>query len=437
MKRIFTIALALLTVLCLTLPASAANDYGLVLDKTEEMDAEAMTLLAQTLQSLTDTYGVEVRVNIVDGLEDYATEEEPQGFYERFGYGVGEAHDGILLLLYIFKNEDNSFTFGNYSIHTGGVWAEGLEADLSAQLAPLDTWFNTEAWYGDLASDCAVCVQGLNYYASAMGSFLAEQSLSVPSSSDFTYILDEAELLSEEDRTDLEAMAQEIAAQYPCGIYVVTVDDYLDFNTRGVFEAAEQYYLSHGLGYGTDRDGMLLMLSMADRDYALIAYGDYSLTTFTDYGRDLITQEFLDDFRENDWFGGFSDYLSCSLTYLAQAEEGAPVDISNGGNSNDGYRGNSDRGHSVVTVGAIVISLILGFLIALVICLVLKAKMKSVAIAKTARSYLSAEGVQFKIREDKFSHVTETRRRIEHNTSSGGSGSSSHSSGFSGSSGKF
>jgi uncharacterized protein len=53
------------------------------------------------------------------------------------------------------------------------------------------------------------------------------------------------------------------------------------------YEYAKSVYQENALGYGTEKSGIILMLSMTDRNYALIAYG-YGNTVFTDHGRDIL-----------------------------------------------------------------------------------------------------------------------------------------------------
>lgn len=67
----------------------------------------------------------------------------------------------------------------------------------------------------------------------------------------------------------------------------------------------------------------------------------------------------------------------------------------------------------------------------MVICLTLKGKMKSVRRKAEAKSYVAFSGLELTERYDRFTHTTESRRRIEKKSGneSGGGGS--------GSSGKF
>ncbi len=235
------------------------------------------------------------------------------------------------------------------------------------------------------------------------------------------FVTDEAGLLTDEEWTALETRAEELSTEYACGIYVITVDDFRNYTTdEDVYEAAKSLYQEYRLGYGEEQSGELLLLSMEERDYALIAYG-YGNTAFTDYGKDKLSEKFLDDFGENSWYKGFSDYLEKSGSMLRQAREGNPLDVGS---------------NPLIRHAGILISIVTALVIALVItALAAKYSMQSVSRAHTAAAYLDAGSVTITGREDRFSHVTEARERIESDHSSGGT--TIDSDGFSGKSGKF
>jgi uncharacterized protein len=238
-----------------------------------------------------------------------------------------------------------------------------------------------------------------------------------------TYVQDLYGLLSEQERADLEAKAQEIAQQYQFAVNIVIVDRYQDYNSSSVYEAAKTIYRDWKLGYGEDQDGILLLLSMDERDYANIAYG-YGNYAFTDYGKEQQDKQFLDDFRNNDWYNGFSDYLAVSAQYLRLAREGTPYDVDN-----------APKGISpIVRVAATVI---LPLVIAALAVLGMKGQMKSVAHATNADDYVIVPNVHMTVSDDVYTHTTRTERKIERSERSSGGGTSVDSDGFSGSSGKF
>ena len=147
-------------------------------------------------------------------------------------------------------------------------------------------------------------------------------------------ITDTVGLLTSDEDLTLEARAEEISAQYGVGIYLLILEDYSEYYDDP-YETAYELYHQNTLGMGEDRDGVILLMSMSDRKYATFFYGPKAEYAFDAYGQELMEEEFLDNFRDDDWYGGFSDYLEVCAEYLARAEAGDPVrgDSSSAGGS--------------------------------------------------------------------------------------------------------
>ena len=234
-------------------------------------------------------------------------------------------------------------------------------------------------------------------------------------------VYDVAELLTDEEYWTLEDYAQEISTVQQCAVYFVTVEDYRDYGTGTIYDVSMDIFEGNGFGMGEKRDGVLLLLSMADRDYYLLAHG-FGDTALTDYGKDYISEEFLDNFGDNDWYGGCMDYLTYTDALLSQARAGNIY----------------DRGSSITGGQLWLWSLILGAGIAAVVCLLQRAMMrKKVRMQTDALGYLEGGKADITRRSDRYTHTTEIRREIKQETSSTDSGGHSHSGGYSGKSGKF
>ena len=246
------------------------------------------------------------------------------------------------------------------------------------------------------------------------GAALASGEMAVP------YVTDAAGLLTQDEVLALEAQAEQIAEDYGCAPYILVVENYRDYeDTYDVFEAGMNLYERWGLGYGQEKNGLLLMLSMAERDYALVTYGSVVHRAFTDYGQDYLCEQFLDDFRNGDWAGGFQDYLNTGAWLLEQAKNGTPYDV-----------GTAPKGFNPLIV---VIPLVL----ALAVCLVLTGQMKTAKRKTEAGDYMVQGGVEMRVVQDIFTHRTVTRQVIQNENKGGGGGTTINSRGFSGRSGKF
>ncbi len=238
--------------------------------------------------------------------------------------------------------------------------------------------------------------------------------LAIPAvfASELGYVTDSAGLLTAEEAEILELTAEKTALSLGCGVYIITVEDYTDY-ADDVYRAAYGLYHQYSLGEGDGRNGILLLLSMQDRDYALFVYGPEAETAFSDYALRQLEDEFLDDLGYNDWYGGLTDYMETCREYLTLASQGKPVEE------------NMLRYFPVV--------LIISVVVALVVCLVLKAQMKSVFKKAEADAYTDDAGLNLTGSRDMFIRTTRTKTKI----SSSSGGSSRSGGGGHGRSGKF
>lgn len=229
----------------------------------------------------------------------------------------------------------------------------------------------------------------------------------VSAEAQLNYVTDEAGLLTDEQWLELEMLCEEISQTYHCGVYMVTVEDYQDYGTGDVFEVTYGIYHDYELGMGAGRDGLILLLSMKERDFALFVYGDQAHYAFDEFGQLWLEDSFLPQFGEDDWYGGFRSYAETCRWYLESAAAGEPVRASNG----------------IVYVLCIAAS----FLVALIVVLIMRSGMKNVQKATQANNYLSAD-LELTKNTDRYINTTRSRRKIETESSqsearSGGGGS--------------
>ena len=86
--------------------------------------------------------------------------------------------------------------------------------------------------------------------------------------------------------------------------------------------------------------------------------------------------------------------------------------------------------------GTIAIIALASCVFSLIVCMLLRGKMKSVRMARQANAYVSGE-LNVTASRDQYTHTTETRTKIEHESSSGGDSSAESGGGGSGRSGSF
>lgn len=248
---------------------------------------------------------------------------------------------------------------------------------------------------------------------------------------DGTYVFDEAGTLSDEQARALENQALSMAQTYNFGVYLVTVDDFTDYGYEDVYDCAVAFYKESELGLGDNQDGELLFMSMSNRKYALV-YRGYGDTAFTEYGRDLLEEDMLSCFRDDDWYGGFQQYMQWSETLLEEAANGTPLGWEEYGDYHPDDSSDDEPGlfEWVLTLG--IPLLISGF-----VCGIFALQLITVNEATEARQYAVKGSLKLRDKSDRLTHVTESRVKVESDDDSGG-GSSHHSGGgFSGRSGSF
>ena len=242
--------------------------------------------------------------------------------------------------------------------------------------------------------------------------------------SDLPRLVDAADLLSDSEESTLLAKLNEISERQQADIVVVTVDT-LDGKTP--MEYADDFYDYNGYGFGADKDGVLLLVSMEDRDWWMSTTG-YGITAITDAGIEYISDKFLSDLSDGDYAEAFTTYAGLCDDFFTQAKDGAPYDV-----------GNLPK-EPFKPVKSLLIALSIGFVIALIVTGVMKGKLKTVRFRSSADSYIKTNSMHVTQSRDLFLYTQVHRReRPKETSSSGGSGTHTSSSGTThgGGGGKF
>ena len=438
MKRKMTALLtALLLVLALGFPAMAAMEYGAVYDETEALGSVELTYQGeQKLPQLTEALGVDLRVDVFtdEGVEDISVSDIAVYVYENSGYGCGAQKDGVSLTLLLRGTEDGVYTLSesDWCVYALLDTARGSAQDLSGIVHDaVSPYMDERAWNGeDVTVSATALSQAVDAMAESVENYIranavpdvtgetAESQTQEPTAADMNYIFDLSDQLSYEEWAELEARASDISQRHGCGVYAAFVDDFTEYGGgNDVYKTTYQLYHASELGMGADRDGIIILLSMDDRDYAMFVYGDHAEYAFDRYGQKELEDAFLGYFGDNDWYGGVSHYLDTCDEYLTRAEEGKPV------------RKNTLPMYLIVVAASCAI--------AGGICLMLKWQMKTVHKKAEANEYVAAGGLNLTKQYDRYTHTTETRRKIHDDSDSNSGTSSCSGGGGSGRSGKF
>ncbi|MCI8497354.1 MAG: TPM domain-containing protein, partial [Clostridiales bacterium] len=138
-------------------------------------------------------------------------------------------------------------------------------------------------------------------------------------------LVDQGNLLSGSEEAKLLDKLDEISERQQCDVAVVTVDS-LEGRTATAY--ADDFYDYNGYGQGNGDDGILLLVSIGDREWAISTYG-YGITAFTDAGQSYMTDQFLPFLSDGDYYQAFDTFASLCDEFLTQAKSGEPYDSGN------------------------------------------------------------------------------------------------------------
>ena len=252
-----------------------------------------------------------------------------------------------------------------------------------------------------------------------------DEQLPIPEERQLPLLVDDADLLTDSEEEELETQLDEISERQQLDVAVVTVNS-LDGKTAEAY--ADDFYDYNGYGYGDDNSGILLLISMEDRDWHMTTCG-FGITAFTDAGMDYMQEQFVSYLSDGEYMEAFQKYATLCDDFITQADTGEPYDSNN-------------MPHEPLSPFWIFAALLLGFIIAFIMASGKKSKLKSVKKQVAAKQYTKKGSLTLTRNTDQFINRVVTSRRIERDDdSSSGGGSSVHtsSSGTShgGSGGKF
>ena len=444
MKKTCSIfALILLLAMSLCTPALAASEYGVIYDETDELGSDTLTMQGeQVLPELSEKLGIDLRVDVLTQISYDSIADAAAGIYARYGYGYGEEQEGATLTILMEPQDTGTYAMpaDGWCVYANLSAKRGSSRDLAAAISDaVKPSMAQRAWNGeDITMSAVALTQAVESMAQAAEDYILincppdtsvpaappetpeTPEASEPDSVRMQYVFDISDLLTYEEWAELEARAADISKRQHCGVYFALVDDYTVI-ADDVYEATYQIYHELELGSGEDRDGIIVLLSMDNRKYAMFVYGEYAEYAFDTYGQDELEGRFLGFFGYDDWYGGITHYLDACDEFLTKADAGDPVRLS--------YWENFWEYFPAVAV--------LACLPTGSICIWLMRGMKSVRQKKEANAYLTEGGLHLTQQYDQYTHTTETRTKIQEESSSGGSTCSESGGGGSGRSGSF
>ena len=224
-------------------------------------------------------------------------------------------------------------------------------------------------------------------------------SLALGVSAQEGFLFDEADLLSASEEAALEQKLAQLSEIHQAQILVYTAA-----TTEG--GNAELYlnnlYDTKGFGYGSARDGVLLLLCMDVREYRILSNG-YAASAISSYEIDVIGDAIVSDLSDGYYADAFTEFADQVDYYLDGYRNGFPFDFGKN----------------------LLIALIVGGLVGLITVFVLKGQLKSVSMQNRAHVYVRPGSMQLTDSREFFLYREVRRVKKESSSSSSGSRSGS------------
>ena len=209
-------------------------------------------------------------------------------------------------------------------------------------------------------------------------------------------LVDAADLLTQNQEAELLDRLDRVSQELQVDVVIVTMESLGGYSADAVVEA---YYDEYGFGFGPNRDGVLLLLSMAERDYRILSNG-FAADAISMSDIDTIGDHIVDELSAGEYMEAFMEFTSLCVYEIEGARNGFPFAFGK----------------------SLLISLGIGFAVAFIATGIMRAQLRSVKTRTGAREYTVPGSMHLTHSADLFLYRTLDRRRKPQNNSSGSRG---------------
>ena len=181
-------------------------------------------------------------------------------------------------------------------------------------------------------------------------------------------LVDNADLLTDAEEAVLLQKLDEISTRQGMDVVVVTADT---LEGQSPMAYADDFYDFNGFY----KDGVLLLVSMEDRDWWISTSG-YGITAFTDAGIEYLGEQFVSELSDENYAAAFDIFAVKCDEFITQARNGDPFDTHN------------LPKEPFHVVFSLVVALIIGLVVALIATGIMRGKLKSVRSKYEASDYV-------------------------------------------------
>jgi len=189
------------------------------------------------------------------------------------------------------------------------------------------------------------------------------------SAADGPLLYDGADLLYDDQESSIAATLSQMSDKWDADFIIYTVDSTGDLP---VSRFTENTYTDMGYGRGDDSEGVMLTVDMGSREWWIATHGDKCKTAISNEMTGYIGEQFADYLTNEDYYTGLTVYLDTVNQFMTQAETGKPY---------------TEFSLQPVKLSSVVISLVIGLVVAFISTGVMKGKLKTVRTETRANNY--------------------------------------------------
>lgn len=256
--------------------------------------------------------------------------------------------------------------------------------------------------------------------------------VAVPAEAEVSYeerLMDSAALLDNSEEEELRDTMEELSDTYDMDVVMMLLDDYKEeyaeykniTNMSDPFSFIEEYYYQQS--YNMD-SGIIILVSMEERDWALCRFGDVQEAIDDDYGYEYITQRLQERLSDGDYYEACEAFLADLDSFMEAWEEG------------DAY----SSSHAIKTTARVLtyfgIAIGISLVLSLILVLVMKSGMNTAKPKPAAKDYVKKDSFVLTNQQDLYLYSHTTKKEIPKESSSSGRSGGSHSGSHGGSGGR-
>lgn len=212
------------------------------------------------------------------------------------------------------------------------------------------------------------------------------------------FVYDDADILTDSEENKLNNKLEALSEEHKAEIVVVTVDS---MDGDNIEHYINKVYDDENFGYGSERDGVLLLISMNPRKFNILSNG-YAGVAINSGDISDIQDVMGNDLSAGRYYKAIDKYADKCDYYLNAYVNGVPFDFTR----------------------SLAVAVVVGLIIGVIVALVLKGQLKSIRRQSRANDYVKSGSMHVTQSRDIYLYRKVTSRPKETNKSSGsGSGS--------------